>query len=205
MKRCIQSGQRPGMTPHFLRIGSQCRAIASNGGMIASIPRLSAWTRIPSVSRPLSAKSLSAANPSIRASARVQSAVAPCVTKALTGMPCASAARCDFVLSPPCVAHVPIASSRGRRLWVNPASIISHNDRRGVRFVNRNFRRPLPHAIIAPTGEASAGAVPAPGAGSGSRHGAPARITRKTALIKRRWTAMDMCFSLAVKDKRAMP
>ena len=121
MKRCIQSGQRPGMTPHFLRIGSQCRAIASNGGMIASIPRLSAWTRIPSVSRPLSAKSLSAANPSIRASARVQSAVAPCVTKALTGMPCASAVRCDFVLPPFCAAHVPIVSFRGRRMWVNPA------------------------------------------------------------------------------------
>ena len=30
----------------------------------------------------------------------------------------------------------------------------------GVRIVNRNFRRSLPHAIIAPTGEASAGVAP---------------------------------------------
>ncbi len=137
MKRCIRSGQWPGMT--------------------ASIPCFSARARISSLLWPLSAKSLSAANLSIGAIVRAQSAVAPRVTKALTGMPCASAARCDFVLSPPCVAHVPIASSRGRRLWVNPASIISHNDRRKVRLVNRNFRRSLPHAIIAPAGEASAG------------------------------------------------
>ncbi len=69
-------------------------------GMTASIPCFSARARILSVSRPLSAKSLSAANPSIGAIARAQSAVAPRVTKALTGMPCASAAGCDFVLSP---------------------------------------------------------------------------------------------------------
>ena len=109
------------MTLYFSRIGSQCRAIASNEGtrsyrvpgparlpvaiaplpaaflrgMSASIPCFSARARISSV------KNLSAANPSIGAIARAQSAVAPRVTKALTGMPCASAARCDFVLSPP--------------------------------------------------------------------------------------------------------
>ena len=68
MKRCIRSGQWPGMT--------------------ASIPCFSARARISSV------KNLSAANPSIGAIARVQSAVTHCATKALTGMPCASAARC---------------------------------------------------------------------------------------------------------------
>ena len=125
--------------------------------MTASIPCFSARARVSSVSRPLSAKSLSAANPSIGAIARAQSAVAPRVTKALTGMPCASAARCDFVLSPLCVAHVPVASSRARRMWVNPAMTGVDHQPCGVRLVNRNFRRPLPHAIIAPAGEASAG------------------------------------------------
>ncbi len=116
-------------------------------------------------------------------------------------------------------------------MWENPAMASVNHQPCGVRIVNRNFRRSLPHAIIAPTGEASAGVAPVDRVG-----GAPARITRKTALTRRRlsrapppqlpsrpgkwgsdfsrieseisrrlWTAMGMCFSLAVKDKRTMP
>ena len=166
----------------------------------------------------------SAANPSIGAIVRAQSTVAPRVTKALTGMPCAICGQMRF-----CVL---IASSRARRMRVNPAMAGVDHQPCGVRLVNRNFRRSFPHAIIAPAGEASAGVAPAPGAESGSRHGAPARITRKTALAKRRLlrappprlpsrpgkrgsgfsqteseisrrprAIMDMCSLLAVEDK----
>ena len=62
----------------------------------------------------------------------------------------------DFVLSPPCVAHVPIVSSRARRMRVNLAMTGIDHQPCGGRLVNRNFRRPLPHSIIAPTDEASA-------------------------------------------------
>ncbi len=46
------------------------------------------------------------------------------------------------------------------RMRVNPAMTGIDHQPCGVRLVSRNFRRPLPHAIIAPTGEASAGVVP---------------------------------------------
>ena len=46
-------------------------------------------------------------------------------------------------------------------MWVNPAMAGVDHQPCGVRIVNRNFRRSLPHAIIAPTDEASAGVAPA--------------------------------------------
>ena len=54
-----------------------------------------------------------------------------------------------------------IASSRARRMRVNPAMAGVDHQPCGVRLVNRNFRRSFPHAIIAPAGEASAGVAPA--------------------------------------------
>ena len=52
------------------------------------------------LSYPRSAKSASALKPSMNARASLQSALAPSVTATLSGIPCASTARCILVLSP---------------------------------------------------------------------------------------------------------
>ncbi len=151
------------------------------GGMTASIPCFSARARISSLLWPLSAKSLSAANPSIGAIARAQSAVTHCVTKALTGMPCTIRSQMQFCVEPPFARIMSrLPSLAPARMWVNPAMAgIDHRPCRG-RLINRNFRRPLPHVIIAPTGAASTGgAAPSARVGwSASAHNPEDRIDK---------------------------
>ena len=142
--------------------------------------------RISSVSRPLSAKSFSTANPSIGAIARAQSAVAPRVTRALTGMPCASAARYDFVLSPPLRGSCP------DYLLSRPPHVGEPCNDRHRSSAMRGPARHSEFQAVAPTPlsrqrmKRQRVSLHPPGAGSRSRHGASARITRKTALPKRR-------------------
>src|SRR3990167_11203906 len=52
------------------------------------------------LSYPRSANKYSAVSPSIREIGLMQFCVVPCVIIALTGIPCASTAKCSFVLSP---------------------------------------------------------------------------------------------------------
>lgn len=70
------------------------------GGITAFIPCFSACLTITSLSYPRSANKYSAVRPSIKTPACVQSAVVPCVIATLIGIPCASTAKCNLVLSP---------------------------------------------------------------------------------------------------------
>ena len=66
-----------------------------------------------------------------------------------------------FVLSPPLRGSCPDSLLSRPPLWVNPAMTGIDHQPCGVRlFINRNFRRPLSHAIIAPADEASTGVTP---------------------------------------------
>ena len=68
--------------------------------MTAFILDFSAFSTIASESYPQSAKRAPASIPSINFSAYPQSAAVPLVIRILTGIPCASTARCTLVLSP---------------------------------------------------------------------------------------------------------
>ena len=125
--------------------------------------------------------------PSIKAAACVQSAVVPAVTATLTGIPCASTARCILLLSP-----LLYAPSPGCRLWLQPrggelcngwrqsSAIQSQDHRSGIQGAFSHIRLSrhrinrwctVPHL---------------PYSGGKSRHGAPVRNIQKTALINRR-------------------
>ena len=90
-----------------------------------------------------------------------------------------------FVLSPPLRGSCPDSLLSRPPLWVNPAMTGIDHQPCGVRIVNRNFRRPLPHAIIASTDEASADVAPAARGGGDPARSACAHNT-KTALTRRR-------------------
>ena len=70
------------------------------GGMTTVVPILRANSIISFTSYALSASRHFALKPSINSQAWVQSAVVPSVTINLTGIPCASTAKCILVLSP---------------------------------------------------------------------------------------------------------
>lgn len=70
------------------------------GGITTVIPLSAAVLTISSLLQPLSAMRQSASMPSTSLQACVQSAAVPDVTSTLTGIPCASTARCIFELSP---------------------------------------------------------------------------------------------------------
>ena len=69
------------------------------GGITAFIPAFFAFSTIASESQPRSARRTFALMLSIKASACLQSAVVPSVIRILTGIPCASTAKCILVLS----------------------------------------------------------------------------------------------------------
>ena len=83
-----------------LRSNSLCILRFAFGGITTFIPWLSAWAIISSLSYALSAKRCSASIPSIRRDACLLSCVVPSVIIILIGIPCASTAKCTFVLSP---------------------------------------------------------------------------------------------------------
>ena len=77
------------------------------GGMTGWTPAASRELTSVSLSYPLSARRYSAVIPSISLQACEQSATVPTVTNILTGIPCASTARCIFELRPLLCAPYP--------------------------------------------------------------------------------------------------
>ena len=136
-------------------------------------------------SYPRSAKRYSALNPPIRAIACVQSAVVPCVMKALSGMPCASTARCSFVLAPFCAAHGLIAALCARSMRVHLAMTGINHQPLIARLVNQHFKKLFPYSVVSPPNKAAMGIAPAAKVWWQSCQGAPVRITQKTASMKR--------------------
>lgn len=79
---------------------SRCSILLLFGGITIFMLWAIAYANNSSVSCALSANKCSASNPSIKSLPYLQSAQEPAVTITLTGIPCASTAKCILVLSP---------------------------------------------------------------------------------------------------------
>ena len=85
----------------------------------------------------------------------MQSAAGPAVIITLIGIPCASTARCSFVLSPLLSAHVLVAAPCSCCVRVNfNVACIDHQPLK-IRIDNQLFEERLPNPLVAPTTKAS--------------------------------------------------
>lgn len=146
-------------------------------------PDLTALSISSLLSYPRSAKNASALKPSINAHASLQSALAPSVTTTLSGIPCASTARCSrmyFGVEPPFVRLIAYLPPTAPAAWRCALPIISHSWSGSTMSASRRFSQ-TPRSRQRQNRRWVF--FQSPRSGGGSRHGAPVRNIQNTALI----------------------
>ena len=92
--------------------------------------------------------------PSIKAMACVQSAVVPAVTATLTGIPCASTARCILLLCPFLCGPCPSCPLGSRCVGVDFAMAGINHQPFKIRIINQHFKEFFPYSLVSPTNKA---------------------------------------------------